>query len=134
MGPFFMHFLIRVIDFTFWHIMDYVLSIHNKGKEESEMTDKELRKLRRIDLLNILLAQSREIDQLREKLRETEAALQDKTLMIDKAGSIAEASLQLSGIFRAAELACQQYTDNIRLLSERQEALLEQQERADIVS
>ncbi len=121
MGPFFMHFLIRVIDFTFWHIMDYVLSIHNKGKEESEMTDKELRKLRRIDLLNILLAQSREIDQLREKLRETEAALQDKTLMIDKAGSIAEASLQ-------------QYTDNIRLLSERQEALLEQQERADIVS
>ena len=114
--------------------MDYVLAIHNKGKEESEMTDKELKKLRRIDLLNILLAQSREIDLLREKLRETEAALQDKTLMIDKAGSIAEASLQLNGIFRAAELACQQYTDNIRLLNERQEALLEHQEKADIVS
>ncbi len=114
--------------------MDYVLSLHNKGREESEMTAKELKKLRRVDLLNILLAQSQEIDRLREKLRETEAALQDKTLMIDNAGSIAEASLQLSGIFHAAELACQQYTDNIRLLNERQEALLAQQEKTDIVS
>ncbi|MCI5648482.1 MAG: hypothetical protein ACI4EG_15000 [Fusicatenibacter sp.] len=87
------------------------------------MTEKELRKLSRADLLEMLIEQSTEIQMLREKLSAAEAALQEKELKIDKAGSIAEAALQLNGIFEAAQAASQQYIDNIKMLNERQEAL-----------
>ena len=87
------------------------------------MTDKELRKLSRVDLLEMLIAQSAELQACKEKLEAAEAALKNRDIALNKAGSIAEASLLLSGIFDAAQLACQQYTDNIRQLSERQESV-----------
>lgn len=93
------------------------------------MTDKELRKLKRADLLSIMLEQSREIEQLRQKLSAAEASLRDKTIKIEQAGSIADASLQLSGVFEAAQLACQQYTQNIAQLSQKQDAICAQREK-----
>ena len=78
------------------------------------MTEKELRKLSRVELLKLLLEQSKENQTLQEQLQTAEKALADKTLRIDQAGSIAEASLQLSGVFQAAEEACRQYTDNVK--------------------
>ena len=92
------------------------------------MTEKELRRLSRADLLELLLAQRRENEQLRCILDQTQAQLADRTIRIDKAGSIAEASLQLSGIFNAAQDSCQYYLDNIKLLSERQNAICQQME------
>ena len=58
------------------------------------MTEKELHRLGRGDLLRLLLEQSRENQSLREELQAARDALADKTLCIDRAGSIAEASLQ----------------------------------------
>jgi len=80
------------------------------------MTSKELRKLNRKDLLQMLIEQSQEVQVLREKLAEAETALENKTITIDQAGSIAEAALQLNGIFQASQDACQQYMDNVRQL------------------
>lgn len=93
------------------------------------MTERELRRLSRADLLELLLAQRRENEQLRCILDQTQAQLADRTIKIDKAGSLAEASLQLSGIFTAAEDSCRYYMDNIRLLSERQSQVCQQMER-----
>ena len=93
------------------------------------MTEKKLRWLSRTDLLELLLAQRRENEQLRCVLDQTQAQLADRTIKIDKAGSIAEASLQLSGIFNAAQDSCQYYLDNIRLLSERQSQICQQMEQ-----
>lgn len=93
------------------------------------MTERELRRLSRADLLELLLAQRRENEQLRCILDQTQAQLADRTIKIDKAGSLAEASLQLSGIFNAAEDSCRYYMDNIRLLSERQSQVCQQMER-----
>jgi hypothetical protein len=92
------------------------------------LTERELRKLSRTDLLELLLAQRRENEQLRCLLDQAEAKLADRTLKINNAGSIAEASLQLSGIFTAAQDSCQCYMDNIKLLSERQSAICQQME------
>ena len=92
------------------------------------MTEKELRRLSRTDLLELLLAQRRENEQLRCILDQTQAQLADRTLQINKAGSIAEASLQLSGIFAAAQDSCECYMENIRLLSERQNQVCQQME------
>lgn len=93
------------------------------------MTERELRRLSRTDLLELLVAQRRENEQLRCILDQTQAQLADRTIQIDKAGSIAEASLQLSGIFNAAQDSCQYYMDNIRLLSERQSQVCQQMEK-----
>ena len=93
------------------------------------MTEKELRRLSRTDLLELLLAQRRENEQLRCILDETQAQLADRTIKIDNAGTLAEASLQLSGIFTAAQDACQYYVDNIQQLSERQSLVCQQMEQ-----
>ena len=66
------------------------------------MTERELRKLSRADLLELLLAQRKENEQLRCLLDQTQAQLADRTITISNAGSIAEASLHLNGIFDAA--------------------------------
>ena len=93
------------------------------------MTEKDLKKLTRADLLEMLIDQSLELQALREKLAKTEEALQKKELSIEQAGSIAEASLQLSGIFDAAQSACEQYLENVRQLSERQQEICARQEQ-----
>jgi len=93
------------------------------------LTEKELRKLGRGDLLNLLLEQSRENQRLREQLQAAQDALADKAICIDQAGSIAEASLQLNGVFQAAERACQQYTENIVRLSQHQQVICAQREK-----
>ena len=58
---------------------------------ESIMTEKELLKLKRSELLEIMLAQSKEIDSLREQLAEANKKLESKRIAIKESGSIAEA-------------------------------------------
>jgi len=93
------------------------------------MTDKDLKKLSRADLLEMLIEQSTEVQSLRERLAAAESALQKREMTIDRAGSIAEAALQLNGVFEAAQAACEQYTENIRMLSQRQSDVCAQMER-----
>ena len=85
------------------------------------MTDNDLKKLNRTELLELLVEQSKKIDQLQAQLDEANRKLADRQIEIDKAGSIAEASLRLSGVFQAAEEAAEQYLENIRRLSGEQE-------------
>lgn len=85
------------------------------------MTDKELKRLSRSDLLEMLIAQSKEVQTLQAKLTAAETALHQREITIDKAGSIAEAALQLNGVFDSAQAACAQYIENIRRLSQQQE-------------
>lgn len=79
------------------------------------MTDKELRKLTRAELLEILLSQGKEIERLQRELQTAQAKLKDKELLMSKSGSIAEASLKLNGVFEAAQRAAEQYLANIKL-------------------
>lgn len=100
------------------------------------MTDKELKKLNRSDLLQMLVDQGRELRDLKEKYAAAEAALADRTIRLDQAGSIAEAALQLNGVFEAAQEACRQYTDSIALHARQQEEVnarreAESREKAD---
>lgn len=93
------------------------------------MTDNELRKLSRKDLLQLLLEQSKDYAELKEKYKEAQEKLEKREIVLSKAGSIAEASLTLSGIFEAAERACKQYTDSIASFDKRQEDIEKQSVR-----
>ena len=86
------------------------------------MTDKELRRLSRGELLEMLLAKTEENEKLKTDLERAEKQLTDRNIAIHEAGSIAEAALALNGIFQAAEGAAQQYLENIQRLSSQQEA------------
>lgn len=82
------------------------------------MTNKELRKLKRSELLEIMLEQQKEIERLQKELEAAEAKLEEKEILIGKTGSIAEAALQLNGVFEAAQKAADQYLYNIRKQSD----------------
>lgn len=85
------------------------------------MTAKELKRLRRRDLLEMMIALSKENELLRERNDYLEAQLQDRMLTISEAGSLAEAVLQLNDVFKAAQDACDQYVYNTQLRCEKME-------------
>lgn len=82
------------------------------------MIDKDLRKLNRKGLLELLLKQTERANELEAKLNEAENKLRDRSIAENEAGSIAEAALKLNGIFEAADAAASQYLENVRRLSE----------------
>lgn len=94
------------------------------------MEDKELRRLKRRDLLELLLRQQEEIDRLTQELETANGKLEDRDLKLREAGSLAEASLRLSDIFQAAQNAADLYVENVKKLSAReiQEKLLVQEQ------
>jgi len=78
------------------------------------MTDKELRKLSKADLLSLLAAQSKEMDRLKEELAETKKKLEDRNILIEKSGSLADASLAIFRVLEDAQKAADLYLENIR--------------------
>ncbi len=78
------------------------------------MTDRELKKLSRAGLLEVLLAQSKEIDRLKNEIEELNEKLEDRELVMCCSGSIAEASLKINGVFEAAQKAADQYVKSVR--------------------
>ncbi len=86
------------------------------------MTEKELRRLSRAELLEMLLAQTEENRQLKRELKEARDALSNRQIAIEESGTMAEAALKLNGVFEAADRAVQQYLENIeRVMRERRE-------------
>lgn len=91
------------------------------------LSDKELQRLKRVDLLELLLEQSKENEALKQALKEKDSEmkqlqkkLEDRKIMIEEAGTIAEASFQLNGVLEAAENAAKQYLDNLREMHDRE--------------
>ena len=81
----------------------------DNGEEEVDLA-----KMKKKDLLEIMLAQSKEIDSLRAQVADLEAQLANREFEFEKIGSIAEASLAVTNIFKDAEEAARIYLENIR--------------------
>lgn len=79
------------------------------------MTDKQLKRLSRRELLEMLITQTRKVESLEAQLAEANRKLNDKILVIEDSGSLAEAVMRLNGVFEAAQNAAQQYLENIRI-------------------
>lgn len=77
------------------------------------MTQEELKKLKRVDLLEMLIEQSRENEKLKKKLAQAEKELESRRIAIESSGSMASAALQLNNVFEAAEKAKEQYIENL---------------------
>ena len=92
------------------------------------MTDRELRKLRRVDLLELLAQVSREKEALQDQVAALQAQLAERQLNMDQAGTFAEASLRLSGVFADIDAAGAQYLYNLQQLSQERTAACERLE------
>lgn len=85
------------------------------------MLDVELRRLRKAELLELLLEIEEENEQLAGENRQLKEQLANKKVSLESVGSIAEASLQLSGVIAAAQEAADIYLYNVRDLANQQE-------------
>lgn len=92
------------------------------------MTDRELKKLNRADLLELLLRERRENEQLRSDLEKATKKLSDRAILLENAGSISEAALRLNGVFEAAEAAAAQYLENVQRISGEEETICQRME------
>ncbi len=90
------------------------------------MTDKELKRLSRTELLELLLQQTRERERLEKELEETRQMLDDRQLRLEKAGDIAHAALEINGVMEAAQAAARQYLENVERLEEQTRQRCEQ--------
>ncbi len=95
--------------------------------------ERKIRKLRKIELLELLLEQEKEIEGLREQVTELQKQLDVQKLQIENAGSIAEAAMQLSGIFEAAQKAADLYLKSVKGNSEDKENIGEDQKTGETV-
>ena len=92
------------------------------------MNEADLKRLSRKQLLELLLKQTERADRLQGQIELAELKLRDRAIKENEAGSIAEASLKLNGVFEAAEAAAAQYLENIKRISANQETLNERAE------
>lgn len=82
------------------------------------MTDKEWKHLSRAELIDIIYALQRQSEEKDAQLQTMQAALDDRTLRIEKAGSLAEAAISINGVFEAVQATAEQYLDSIRAAEE----------------
>ena len=85
------------------------------------MKEKAIRKMSREELLELLIQYSEEkealelrVIELEGKLREAQEKLKAREIAISNAGSLAEAAIQISGVFEAAQRAADLYLENVR--------------------
>ena len=85
------------------------------------MTDKELKRLSRAQLIDIIYQFQLQVDKLTEQNHKLERELVDKRLRIYNAGNIAEAALEINDCFRSAQNAAEQFLSEIKAMREETE-------------
>lgn len=77
------------------------------------MAEKELKKLNRKELLEMLIVQGRELDELQAVAEKQKKQLSERNMQMENIGTLSEAMLVLNGVFKSADAAAQQYLENI---------------------
>lgn len=99
------------------------------------MTDKEVRRLSRSQLIEIIYQLQTREEELTDKNRHLEEELSSKRIRMEQAGNIAEAALALNDVFQSAQSAAAQYLSEIQIIretaeEERQRIVLAAEEEA----
>lgn len=78
------------------------------------MADRELRRMHRAELIEIIYALKQSEDQLKAQNAALTAQLQDRQLRLESAGSIAQTALELNNVFAAAQAAADDYLHSVQ--------------------
>lgn len=93
------------------------------------MTDKEVKRLSRYQLIEIIYQLQIREEELTEINQRLEEELRSKRIRIENAGNIAQAALELNEVFQSAQNAAEQYLAEIQVIQETAE-----KERQRIIS
>ena len=77
------------------------------------MAEKELRKYKRSELIEIIYQLKKNEQKLQEENAELKRRLEDREIKVENVGSLAEAALALSDIFKAADESVALYVEEI---------------------
>lgn len=91
------------------------------------MNNKELKKLSRKDLLEIILAQTNRIEDLETENKKLTTELNSKKIDIESSGSLAEAVVKLSGIFDLAQKTADEYVNLVKVNTKKQETKMKKE-------
>lgn len=94
------------------------------------MKDKDLRRLSRADLIDIIYHLQESEEQLRQENETMSKALADREIKIASLGSVAEAALSLNHVFEAAQAAADQYLAEAKRRADRYVDIV--QHKADV--
>lgn len=99
------------------------------------MTDKEVKRLSRPQLIDIIYQLQTKNEELAEENQRLRNALTSKRIQMEKVGNIAEAALELNGVFQAAQDAAEHFLSEVQTIrsladTERQQTILDAQEEA----
>lgn len=99
------------------------------------MDGKDLKKLNRQELLELLIQLEKENEQLREENGQLRSEAASRKLTMLECGTMSEAALKLSRVFEAADEACAVYLENMQACDELCSRKLQaaEEEAADIV-
>ena len=81
------------------------------------MTQKELKKLHRVELLELLIEQTRRADALEDEVAELKKQLAMREIDIENAGTLAEAAIKINEVLSAADAAAKQYLYNVQRMT-----------------
>ncbi len=95
------------------------------------MAEKELRKMNRAELIEIIYALQQREQSLQQQIASLEKQLTEKKIVLKEAGNIAEAALRLNDIFASAQAAADQYVRSVRAMAQADEAEPEAEETDD---
>ena len=96
------------------------------------MTDKEFKRLSRAQLIDIIYQFQLKQEELTAENEKLTKELADKRLLVNKAGNIAEAALEIHNVMQSAQAAAEHYMEEIKLRCEEayQQALKKAKEDA----
>lgn len=95
------------------------------------MTEKELKRLNRYQLLDLLVMQTERADKLQKQVEDLEKRLKDREINLSNLGSVAEAAMQMTGVFEASQQAADLYLETAQKRA--RALLLHARRRADSI-
>ena len=81
------------------------------------MSEKDLKRLGRAELIDIIIELQKENTVLTNKNKKLTQMLNEKNIILNNAGSIAEASLKLNKVFETAQAAADQYVESVKSMA-----------------
>lgn len=85
------------------------------------MVNKELKKMSRRELMDIIYQMKKNEQQLQEEIASLQEALQDKRLRLSVAGSVADAAVSITNVFSVAQMTADLYLQEISCMKEETE-------------
>ena len=78
------------------------------------MAETELRRMNRMELIEIIYALQQEQKILEDEKKTLEDRLENWTIQCEESGTIAEAAAKMNGLFEAAQATANQYLEAVR--------------------